>query len=304
MSVFNTFPNLTQALLDGHGDIQNPGSGGTLNIINKHMGVAVLSAGTYALPTPPRKGYSFYVVATGSVTLTGVTTMVSGDAIQVIADTASTWQLLGGTVLASQVPIADAGTYTDVTTVETALQSVMRDLQVIDIPLTAFAINAVTPLTAWANNAAANPGLALMDSEAMAIRFNNSSTQDQVLKACVRVPTGLRGVPTLNILASKTGATTADATTFTVTAFVAGQGSLHDAGDNLGGTTSAMTGNATAKTVQKVTLAMTTLAEALTGPLPLTTDGTLTIGLAPTANTLNTDDLAIHRVWLTYDSAS
>lgn len=98
---------------------------------------------------------------------------------------------------------------------------------------------------------------------------------------------------TLTIRASKTGATLGDAVTFAVGAFNQVVGALHDADADFGGTTSAMTGNATAKTIQAVTL---TLALANLAASP----ASVTLTIKPTAGTLGTDDLVMHSVRITY----
>ena len=98
---------------------------------------------------------------------------------------------------------------------------------------------------------------------------------------------------TLHIRASKTGATVGDAATFTVTAYNQVVGALHDADTNFGGTSSAMTGNATAKTIQDVTL---TLALANLAAPP----ASVTLSIKPTDGTLGTDDLVFHGAHITY----
>lgn len=325
MSAANHFTDAYKNFKASTGEYPNqfvvdPGSGGTFDLKGKDKAYTTIASGTRVLPDNVPMGVDFRVYATGSVTLTNVLgatvkTLASGEYADCTPLSSTTWAATNGVIgntlpsntamPAASITIADAGTYTDRTTVEAALQSIMRDMQVIEFPITTFAINGVTPLAAFANNAAANPGLALDNSEAIGVRFNNSSTQDQVLWSTRGIPLGAltaTAAPVLNVLASKSGATLADATTFVVTAFCQATGALHDAGVTIGGNTSAMTGNATAKTVQKVTLTLTNFSEALAGPLPVTTDAALSLSIAPNANTLNTDDVTIHRVWITYDS--
>jgi hypothetical protein len=97
----------------------------------------------------------------------------------------------------------------------------------------------------------------------------------------------------LHILAAKTGATEADATKFTVAAYNNDVGALYDADDDFGGDTGAMTGTATAKTVQEVTLALA-LANLTAYPAAIE----LTIG--PKDGTLGTDDVIMLKAWIEY----
>ena len=97
----------------------------------------------------------------------------------------------------------------------------------------------------------------------------------------------------LVLKAAKSGATVGDATTFTITAFNNATGALHDADANYGGTTSAMTGNATAKTVQEVTL---TLAAADLG----VAGDPVSLSFKPTDGTLGTDDVTLYSIELQY----
>jgi hypothetical protein len=85
----------------------------------------------------------------------------------------------------------------------------------------------------------------------------------------------------------------ADATTFTVTAFFQTVAALHDADADCGGTTSALTGNATAKTVAELTLSIT---GADLPPSP----SVLTFSIKPTDGTLGTDDAIVHGIWFEY----
>jgi len=94
-------------------------------------------------------------------------------------------------------------------------------------------------------------------------------------------------------LAAKTGATAGDAVTWLIEAFENLDAALYDADADFGGTSSAMTGDATAKTCQEETL---TLANAnITG-----SPGELTLTLQPTDGTLGTDDVIVCGVWLEY----
>jgi hypothetical protein len=305
MSANTFFRDYGSATTGDYGKIDAPASGATFKQKGIAFGTATVGAGTYILPDG---GLPMYVRATGAVTLTSaapvtIATLASGEAALCIPLTSTTWS---ATVLAAnavgintaaELPIADAGSYTTTTTVEAALQSLLRDTQVIDVPLSAFFDADGDPLAKFADNASPNPGINLANSEALGLRWNNNATQNQPLLASVLVPAGAAGsAMTLHVLASKTGATVGDATTFTVTAFENSTGALHDAGDDLGGVTSAMTGDATAKTVQHVTLALANME----GTAP----AALTFTITPTSGTLGTDDVVVERVWFSYASTS
>ena len=102
---------------------------------------------------------------------------------------------------------------------------------------------------------------------------------------------------TLVFKASKVGATIGDAVKFTVTAFNQATGALHDADANFGGDSSAMTGDATSKTVQSVTL---TLAAADLG-LP---GDNVSLSFKPKDGTLGTDDCVLFGIELQYRKKS
>ena len=97
---------------------------------------------------------------------------------------------------------------------------------------------------------------------------------------------------TLTVYAAKVGATVGDATKFTIELFENKVGALYDADATFGGDTTAMTGNATSKTVQAVTL---TLAAA-----NMNASGVVTVTLQPKDGTLGTDDVIVLRVAITY----
>ena len=150
------------------------------------------------------------------------------------------------------------------------------------------------PLAIFANGASAVPGSALVDGKAAAIRWNNNATLNGVLGSFTMPPDVDTSLPmTVYVHASKTGATVGDAVTFDVGLYNQVVGALDDADTNYGGTTSAMTGDATAKTVQAVSLAV--LAADLAA-FP----ASVTITVKPTDGTLGTDDLCMLGVYLQY----
>lgn len=154
-----------------------------------------------------------------------------------------------------------------------------------------------TPLAAFANGASTTPGLAFDNSKACGVRWNNDAAP---AKFIVNVPSPVDRKPgtdaTLVITAAKSGATPGDVVTFTVEAFNQDVAALQDADTDFGGITSPMTAAATAKTVQRVTLA---LASANLAAAP----SMMTVSIKPTAGTLGTDDVTIHGAWLQYERA-
>jgi hypothetical protein len=197
---------------------------------------------------------------------------------------------------ASLVGIEDAGAFTSTTTVEAALAEIYQHLKsahvVLPINLGGAILAAGTPMAAFADSASSAPGVTLDNSKAVGVRWNDAATQVAVWMA-VDLPLDLdpTAAATLVILAAKSGATVGDATTFTVTAFAQTVGALEDAGSDLGGTTGAMTGNATAKTVQRVTLSIAT---------PPTPPGRLSLSIKPTNGTLGTDDVTVVGCWIEF----
>lgn len=156
-----------------------------------------------------------------------------------------------------------------------------------------------TPMAAFADNAGASaPGVTLVNSEAVGIRWNNQGTQTAVWTSFITP----RDIDTskdaqLVLKASKIGATVGDATKFTITAFNNATGALHDADANYGGDTTAMTGDAATKTVQEVTL---TLAAANLGAA----GDPVSLSFQPKDGTLGTDDVVLHSIELRYRKKS
>lgn len=163
-----------------------------------------------------------------------------------------------------------------------------------------FHLAAGTPLAAFANGDSVTPGLALDDSEAAGVRWNNHGTPAAIFGS---VPLPRDRKPdsdiVVHLVAAKTGATVGDATTFDVAAFFAPVGALRDADANAGGASSAMTGNAASKTVQEVT--RTIAAADIPNNEPGKSPPVLTLSLKPTDGTLGTDDVTLLGVWLEYE---
>lgn len=162
------------------------------------------------------------------------------------------------------------------------------------IPLTSFVAADATPLAKFASADDTTFGLDIADSEALCIRWNNHATPAAALCE-VPLPVDLDDAADviLEILASKSGATVGDATTFLVAAYFIAAGDLHDAGTNCGGTTDALEEDATAKTTDLLTLTFAA-ADVPAGAV------SLTLTLKPTDGTLGADDVMVHAVRLRY----
>lgn len=201
-------------------------------------------------------------------------------------------------VAAVEVAITDSGAFTSAADVEAAFAEIYQHLKsvqgTIDLKPSDFYLLTGAPLAIFADGASAVPGMALVDSKALVVRWNNHAAPDAIA-ASVLIPPDMdiTANATLTLRASKIGATVGDAVTFTVGAFNQVVGALHDADADFGGESSAMTGNATSKTIQAVTR---TLALANLAASP----ASVTLTIKPTAGSLGTDDVAIHSVRITY----
>jgi hypothetical protein len=203
---------------------------------------------------------------------------------------------------ASLVGIEDAGGFTSAADVEAAFAELYQDLLSTkctkDIPCGGnWHETDGTALAAFSDGASSTPGLALDNSEAAGIRWNNHASPDPVCTV-VPVPYDLDESEdvTLTVVASKSGATAGDATRFTVEVFNNVTGALHDADADFGGDTAAMTGDAAAKTVQAVDLTL----DAADLPDPDSAAACMTITLQPKDGDIGTDDVTVHFVRLTY----
>lgn len=165
----------------------------------------------------------------------------------------------------------------------------------ISLPLFGWAEQSGVALAQFANAADPTPGFAVVDSEALGIRWNNHANPDPI-GVSFPVPPDFDNSKDAKVVAivSKTGATVGDATTLTVTAFNSGVvGALHDADADYGGATGAVVGDAAAKTVSRLTL---TLAAANLPAFP----AVISLTLQPTDGTLGTDDFVLHAAWIEY----
>ena len=205
------------------------------------------------------------------------------------------WSVLSTT--AATVSIADSGLFTLAATVEAALAEIYQHIisvqAHIDLPIAAWTEQDGTVLADFADATGTTPGIHAGD-EAFGIRWNNDAAPDPIATS-VNIPNDLDASADVivHVLAAKTGATGGDAVTWLIEAFNNADGAAYDADADFGGTSSAMTGAATAKTCQEETL---TLASANVAAAPCV----LNLTLQPTDGTLGTDDVIVLGVWLEY----
>lgn len=199
--------------------------------------------------------------------------------------------------LTNATSIVDAGSLITATTIELALQEAFQHIQTaqafLNIPIFGTTDIDGDPLVKFANADAETPGYTT-GGEITGMRWNNKATHSP-FHTMVPVPPDLDASKDVivHVLAAKTGNDGADVTTFDITVFNNLATALYDADADFGGTTSAMTAAATAKTLQEVTL---TLAAANVAASPCV----LSITVQPTDGTLDTDDVIVCGVWLEY----
>lgn len=197
---------------------------------------------------------------------------------------------------AATVSVADAGSIITGVTVEAALAEIMVGLKtaqgIIAIPMPTIT-DAGVALAAFSNGDSTVPGFCVT-AKGLGIRWNNHATPGAVgTKVMVPPDADVTANMVLHILAAKTGATIGDATKFTVAAYNNDVGAAYDADSTFGGDTGAMTGDATAKDVQEVTL---TLALANLTAYP----AAIELTLKPKDGTLGTDDVIMLAQWIEY----
>lgn len=212
------------------------------------------------------------------------------------ADVAAHIQDASAAHAASAISLSDAGEFTDADDVEEALAEIYQHEKsakgIIIIP-TPMMTSAGVALAAFADAEEATMGYCVT-AKGLGIRWNNHATPGAVgSKVIVPPDADITANMVLHILAAKTGATIGDATKFTVGAFNNDVGAAYDADDNFGGDTGAMTGNATAKTVQEVTLALA-LANLTAYP------AAIELTIKPKDGTLGTDDVIMLAAWIEY----
>jgi len=212
------------------------------------------------------------------------------------ADVATHIADASGAHSASAVSVLDSGGFTSEADVEAALAEIYKSLLtakgVIQIPMPVIT-NAGVALAAFSDGDSTVPGYCVT-AKGLGIRWNNHATPGAVgSKVIVPPDADVTANMVLHILAAKTGATEADATKFTIGAYNNDVAAAYDADDTFGGDTSAMSGTATAKTVQEVTL---TLALANLTAYP----AAIELTIKPKDGTLGTDDVILLAAWIEY----
>lgn len=199
---------------------------------------------------------------------------------------------------AATVSVDDSSGFTSAATVEAALAEIYQHIvstQAI-APVNLLGATEIdgTLLEAFADASSATPGIDTLGNEAIGIRWNNHGNPDPIITNVVIPPDLDSGEDVVvHILAAKDGADASDAVTFEVGAFFLTDGALYDADANAGGTSSAMTADATAKTLQEETVTIS--ASDVSGA-----PGVISLTLQPTDGTLDTDDVLVVGMWLEY----
>lgn len=212
------------------------------------------------------------------------------------ADVATHIADTSGAHAASAISILDSEEFTSAAQVEEALAEIYQHLKsakgIINIPMPVIT-EAGVALAAFSDGDSPTPGYCVT-AKGLGIRWNNHGTPTPVgTKVIVPPEADVNANMVLHILAAKTGATEADATKFTVAAYNNDVGAAYDADDDFGGDTGAMTGTATAKTVQEVTL---TLALANLTAYP----AAMELTIQPKDGTLGVDDVIMLAAWIEY----
>lgn len=201
------------------------------------------------------------------------------------------WQTAGEGTDPSLVPVA--------TQAKADINALLVDSQtaqaIIPVPIQC-ALLATTgaPLAVFADNAASNPGLQIQNAVSYGLAWNDAATQVAVANVVpIPLDCDVTKAMTIRALVSKSGATSGDATKLTITAKFLQPAALDDADSDHGGDSDSVVGNATAKTVTK--LSLTIAANALTS-----TPAALILTYKPKNGTLGTDDFYMHAMWIEY----
>ena len=244
-------------------------------------------------------GDPLYAAANGMIKDTSDGTCI-GIAIEAATAANDIVEFIDFTVIsttAAGISIADAGSFTASATAEAAFAEIYQDLlsttRILNLPIFGWQGTAGVALAAFSDGDSAVPGYCVT-AEGYGIRWNNKSTHGNIIQTVV-LPSDFNEAANavLHIIAAKVGATVGDATKFTVTAFNNVVAALYDADSDFGGDTGAMTGDATSKTVQHVTL---TLALANLTAYP----ATMQLTIQPKNTTLATDDVIVFGTWIEY----
>jgi len=201
-----------------------------------------------------------------------------------------------GAHAASAISVEDTGEFTSEDEAEACLAEIYQHLLtakgIVNIPMPVIT-NEGAALAAFSDGDSPTPGFCVTP-EGLGIRWNNHGTPTPVgTKVMIPPDMDVTADAVLHILAAKVGATVGDATKFTVEAFNNVVDALYDADADFGGDTDAMTGDATSKTVQHVTL---TLALANLAAYP----AAMELTIQPKDGTLGTDDVILLAAWIEY----
>lgn len=219
--------------------------------------------------------------------------------VPVFYDTLTTLASTANAEGAALIGIEDAGTFTAATTVEAALAELYQDRKAAtaskEVQFTAGILAAGTPMAAFADNAGASaPGVTLVDSKCMGIRWNNHANQVAVFtRFDMPDDIDITANASLKFLVSKSGATVGDAVKMTVACFNNVAGVAHDVDGDFGGDTGALVGNALAKTITELSLTLTAANLAAAG-------SGVTMSFKPKDGTLGTDDAICTGIRLVY----
>jgi len=299
----------------------DPGDAGTFKIDRQFCHFKVTTAGaseTRVLATPTKAGlvvcithYSdggdFTLTVTGGYNAAGDTT-IAFDAekdslvlMSIQTTTSYRWLVIAGDAVeaieAAAVDVRDSGSLITATNVEAALAEAFQHIQsaqaYLNLPLGAWTEQDGTALADFSDGDSTTPGWNAGD-ETFGIRWNNHANPDPITTS-VPIPPDLDASADviLHIMSAKTGNTAGDTVNWTVEAFNVEVGSLYDADTDFGGECAALTGDATAKTVQ---LSELTLAAADVESAPCI----LTLTLQPKDGELGTDDVILMGAWLEY----
>jgi hypothetical protein len=138
----------------------------------------------------------------------------------------------------------------------------------------------------------------LDNSEIVGVRWNNDAAPAAFYSEFLLPEDRQPNTPLIvHLLAAKSGATSGDATTFTVGCFLKPSGTLQDADADAGGASSAMVGAAAAKTIQHVTR---TIAAADVPNATALVPCSVMLSVKPTAGTLGTDDVTLSLMFVEY----
>lgn len=156
-----------------------------------------------------------------------------------------------------------------------------------------------TPLTLFVDADAELPGLSIVDTEAVGIRWNNKATLGEIQQAfALSFDFDTSKDVVMHYLLSKTGATQADAVTMQSTVAFVQPGDLHDADTPVVDVSDALVGDAAAKTVSHLTA--TIAAADIPDRNSISTPINCNLIVQPSDGTLGTDDLIMHACWMEY----